>query len=429
MHCEAMMRYLLQVSPLLALIFSACGSLQAEDWPRYRGPTGMGLTTDTKLPLEWGGSDGKNVLWKVPLPTAVAGVKADHNQSSPIVWGDRIFITTAYWPDMRSQKEFPEQRVACYRLSDGKELWATAVPPGPWKLSDLRGGYAAPTPTTDGDRVYVLFGSSVLVALDIDGRLIWRKEIADWQSFDVAIASSPILYRGQLYVLADRNNQKSTLIAYDPKTGDVLWEKKRPGGAFDHTTPVIAEHDGQTMMLVHASNELQALDPATGDRLWWCKMPGDVTSPVIANGLVYSDSGRGGPGSLVAAGGEGDVTATHIKWRIAQIPEGLSSPVIAAGHLYRLHNPGVLKCVALDTGREAYATRLNGVSAASSPIATPDGRVYFVSAGKSFVVQAGPKFELLASSDLGEPHAASPAVSEGKMILKGQKHLFCIGTK
>jgi outer membrane protein assembly factor BamB len=389
----------------------------------------MGLTTETKLPLEWGGSDNKNVLWKVPLTTAAAGVKADHNQSSPIVWGDRIFVTTALWPDKRSQKEFPDQHVTCYRLSDGKELWDTAVPPGPWKLSDLRGGYAAPTPTTDGERVYVLFGSSVLAALDWDGRIAWRKEIADWQSFDVAIASSPILYRGQLFVLADRNNQKSTLTAYDPKSGDVLWEKKRPGGAFDHTTPVIVEHDGRTIMLVHSSNELQALDPASGDPLWWCKTPGDVTSPVIAHGLVYSDSGRGGPGLLVAAGGKGDVTATHVKWRIGQIPEGLSSPVIAADHLYRLHNPGVLKCVAMDTGREAYATRLNGVSVAASPIATPDGRVYFASAGKSFIVQAGPKFELLATNDLGEPSAASPAVSGGRMILKGQKHLFCIGVK
>jgi outer membrane protein assembly factor BamB len=413
---------------LLAIsLLSLATSLSAEDWPQYRGPTGMGLSAETKLPLEWGGGDGKNVLWKTPLPATLSKAKPDHNQSSPIVWRDRVFVTTAFWPDKRPQSEYPNQHVTCYSLSDGKQLWDTPVPPGPWKLTDLRGGYSAPTPTTDGERVYAIFGSSVLAAIDWDGRIVWHKEIPDWKSFDVAIASSPILHRGQLLVLADRNNQKSTLTAYDPKTGDVLWEKKRPGGAFDHTTPVIVEHDGRAMMLVHASNELQALDPASGERLWWCRAPGDVTSPVFSRGLVYSDSGRGGPGLLVDADGKGDVTATHVKWRIGQIPEGLSSPVIVGDYLYRLHNPGVLKCVAIESGREAYATRLSGVSVASSPIATPDGRIYFASGGKSFVVRAGPKFELLATNDLGEPSSASPAVSGGRMILKGQKHLFCVG--
>jgi outer membrane protein assembly factor BamB len=275
--------------------------------------------------------------------------------------------------------------------------------------------------------VYVVFGSSVLAAIDWDGRLVWSKELPDWKSFDVAIASSPILYRGQLLVLADRNNQKSTLTAYDPATGRVLWEKKRPAGAFDHTTPVIVEHAGRATMLVHASGELQALDPANGEPLWWCKTPGDVTSPVFTKGLVYSDSGRGGPGLLVAADGKGDVTATHVKWKIGQIPEGLSSPIIVGHHLYRVHNPGVLRCVALDTGKQAFAERLSGISVASSPVATPDGRIYFASGGKSFVVQAGPKFELLATNDLGDPNSASPAVSGGRMILKGQRHLYCVG--
>ncbi|HZN33132.1 MAG TPA: PQQ-binding-like beta-propeller repeat protein, partial [Pirellulaceae bacterium] len=325
--------------------------------------------------------------------------------------------------------EIPQQHVTCYRAADGQQLWDTLVPPGPWKLTDLRGGYAAPTPVTDGQRVYVVFGSSVLAALDWDGKLVWRNELPDWEAFDVAIASSPILYRGQLLLLADRNQKKSTLTAFDPATGAVLWEQKRPQGAFTHTTPVLIENRGQPQLLVTASHELQALDPASGERLWWCKTPGDVTSPVFARGLVYTDSGRGGPGLLVDATGQGDVAATHVKWRLDQIPEGLSSPVIAADHLYRLHNPGVLKCVALDGGKEAFATRLAGVSVASSPVATPDGRIYFASAGKSFVVKAGPAFELLATSDLGEPTSASAAFSGGRIYLKGQRHLFCIGNK
>jgi outer membrane protein assembly factor BamB len=400
----------------------------AEDWPGFRGPTGMGHS-DSHLPLAWDGSSGKNVVWKSPLPATKRLGKPDHNQSSPIVWRGQVIVTTAFWPEGQATSEIPEQHVTCYGCSGGEPLWDVQVPAGPWKLSDLRGGYCAPTPVTDGQRVYVVFGSSIVAAISLDGQAAWHKEIADWQSFDVAIASSPIIYRGQLLVLADRNGKKSTLTAYDPKTGDVLWEKKRPDGAFDHTTPVVIDNLGQMQMLVAASNELQALDPATGEKLWWCRTPGDVTSPVFSRGLVFTDSGRGGPGILVDASGKGDVSATHMKWKIDQIPEGLSSPAIVGDYLYRVHNPGVLKCVAMASGQEAYATRLNGASVAASPIITPDGRLYFASAGKTFVVQSGPTVELLATSDLGEPTSSSAAASNDRLYLKGDKHLFCVGEK
>jgi outer membrane protein assembly factor BamB len=413
---------------LLLAVFAVAGwesASRAENWPGYRGPTGMGTTTETDLPIEWDSAE-MNVLWKAPLPTTADNVEADHNQSSPIVWGDRVFVTTALWPGA-DKSDVPEQHVTCVRTNDGAKVWDIKLPPGPWKLTDLRGGYCAPTPVTDGQRVYVLFGSSMLAAVDWNGELVWHKEIADWQAFDVAIASSPILHRGQLLVLADRNDKKSTLTAYDPASGEVIWESKRPEVAFAHTTPVVATIGGRELLLVGASNELQALDPKSGDRIWWCRTPGDVTSPVVSDGLVYTDSGRGGPGVLVDGSGSGDITATHVKWRVDQIPEGLSSPVIAGGYVYRLHNPGVLKCFELKSGKQMYAKRLEGISVASSPIATPDGRIYFASAGKTFVVQAGSTFELLATNDLGEPTAASAAVSGGRIYLKGNRHLFCVG--
>ncbi len=416
-----------RTSTILLCILALASSAAAENWAGFRGPTGMGTSTETELPVTWG-ADGNGVIWKAPLPATLLDAQSDHNQSSPIVWQDRIFVTTAFWPTKQTE-EIPEQHVTCYRTADGKQLWDTQVPAGPWKLTDLRGGYSAPTPVTDGQRVYVLFGSSILAALDWEGEILWHKEVPDWQSFDVAIASSPVLFENRLLVLADRNQRKSTLTAYDPKTGEVLWEQKRPEQAFDHTTPVIAQVNGQSQVLVAASNELQSLDPASGERLWWCKTPGDVTSPVFAGGFIYTDSGRGGPGVLVDASGKGDVTATHVKWRVNQIPEGLSSPVIADGHVYRVHNPGILKCFELASGKEMYSTRLDGISVPSSPIATPDGRIYFASAGKTFVVKAAPKFELLATNDLDEPTAASAAISQGRIFLKGNRHLFCVGNK
>jgi outer membrane protein assembly factor BamB len=387
----------------------------------------MGISTDMRLPVKWGGKDNLNVLWKVPLPGTATKGKQDHNQSSPIIWQDRVFVTTAYWPQGRPQSEFPEQHVTCYQLSDGKQLWDTAVPPGPWKLTDLRGGYCAPTPCTDGERVYVLFGSSTFAALDFTGKIVWQKEIPDWKDFDVAIASSPVLHDGRLYLLADRNNKKGTLTAYDPTTGKELWQQKRTT-PFSHTTPMFAKHAGKSVMLIGAAGELQALDPATGERIWWVKTPGDVTSPVYANGFVYTDSGRGGPGVWVAAGGTGDVTKSHVKWTLKNIPEGLSSPIIVGEYLYRLHNPNVLKCVELKTGKVAYEQRVEGISVAASPIAA-DGRIYFASAGKTLVLAPGPTFDALASNDLGEPSSASAAVSAGRLILKGNKHLFCVGNK
>lgn len=401
---------------------------RGEDWPAYRGPSGMGVSTERGLPVTWGGSENANVQWKAELPGTAGKARLDHSQSSPIVWQDRIFVTNAVWPEGREQAEFPDQHVACYRLTDGALLWDALVPPGPWKLNDLRGGYAAPTPATDGRRVYVLFGSSTLAALDLAGAIVWSRRVEDWNDFDVCIASSPVLHDGRLYLLADRNGGKSTLTALIPATGDVVWRQKRTS-RFSHTTPVFIRHEGRELMLIGGSGELEALDPASGERVWWCKAKGDVTSPVYADGLVYTDSGRGGQGVCVDPGGTGDVTETHLRWTGQRIPEGLSSPVAAGGCLYRLHNPGILRCVDWKTGEALYRERFEGISVSSSPIVTPDGRVYLASAGKTFVIAAGPKLEILAMNDLGEPHASSAAASQRRLILKGSKHLFCVGAR
>jgi outer membrane protein assembly factor BamB len=417
------------------LIAAALGALAfgpsalAEDWPQFRGPTGMGLTTERGLPIEWDGAKGKNVAWKVKLPGAVPDASADHNQSSPIVWRDRIFVTTAFWPPKGDHGKYPDQHVACYAARDGKLLWDTLVPPGPLKLGDLRGGYGAPTPSTDGQRVYATFGSAVLVAIDFNGHLVWRQEFENSKAFDVAIAASPIVYGSAVIQLGDRNNRQATLTAYNAADGHVLWNQKRPDVAFAHSTPVIVEHQGKPLMLIASTNALQGLDPSNGQVLWWCPTPGDVTSPTYAHGLVYTDSGRGGPGMLVEPTGRGELPKTAVKWRVGNIPEGLSSPVIAGDSIYRLHTPAVLKCFALSDGKERFAKRLEDVSTSSSPIATPDGIVYLASAGRSYVLRAGLKYELLATNELGDPAQSSPAVSGGHLILKGQQYLFSIGPK
>jgi outer membrane protein assembly factor BamB len=393
----------------------------AGEWPCFRGPGGLALTDEKDLPRTWGGKSEANVLWKTPL-------KGD-GQSSPVVWRDRVIVTTVNWPAGKNRTEtFPEHHVTCHRVTDGKELWDTLIEPGPWLLKDLRGGYCAPTPATDGERVYVFFGSAVLAALDLEGKLVWRKEIPPPRSFDVAIASSPLVYGDNVLLLCDQTDKKSRLFAFDPKTGEVKWDTKRPEVNFGHSTPVLAEVKGKPQLLVSASNALQGLDPESGKVLWWCAAQGDVSSPAIGGGVVYCDSGRGGPGTAVDPTGTGDVTKTHRKWQTDKAAGGFASPVIVGENLYRLANNGVLKCWKASSGDVVYSERMDGVSTTASPFVTPEGLIYFASAGKTFIVEAGPTFKVVAVNDLGENGGqASAAVADGRIFLKGTRHLFCVG--
>ena len=414
----------------VAALFLLAGAARAGDWPGWRGPSGMGITDTRDLPLTWGGMDHSNVLWEALLPGTHDMARLDHNQSSPIVWKDRVFLIMVYWPKGVAQTEFPEHHVAFYRTEDGKQMWNVKVPPGPWLLKDLRGGYSAPTPCTDGERVYTLFGSSELAALDFDGKLVWRKEITPY-AWDVAIGTSPVLFQDTVLVLADgRIPRNSRLIAFDRRSGDIKWEQKRPTANFNHSTPVLVEVKGKPQLLVSASGAVEGLDPANGKVIWWAAHRGDVPTPVYGQGLVYSEDGRGGPGLAVAPTGEGDVTKTLVKWKTAPVPEGYSSPIIAGDYIYRLHNPGILKCWKLANGELTYSERLpNGVDNAASPFVTPEGRIYFAGGGKSAVVAPGSKFAVLATNELGDPSRASAAVAGGRIYIKGGRKLYCIGTK
>ncbi|MGA2497901.1 MAG: PQQ-binding-like beta-propeller repeat protein [Tepidisphaeraceae bacterium] len=404
----------------------------AENWPQFRGPGGQGQTVERNLPVAWGGSENKNVLWKSPLK--------GQGHASPIVWGDFVFVCTAQWPNaaVRRESVIPEQHVTCYRASDGTPLWDTLVPAGPWLRNDFRsgpgGGYAAATPVTDGKRVYCAFGSSVMAAIDFEGKLVWQKPMLPY-TFDVTVGNSPVLYGDTvLMVCAAAKPADSRVMAFDRNSGEMKWEQKLPGTAFGHSTPLLIDIGGKPQMLIVASgmqvagNALQAVAPADGRRIWWCRGAGDVPMPVFGDGLVYFDCGRGGPGTAVDPTGSGDVSATHIRWTIQHVPEGLCSPIVVGDYLYRLHAPGVLKCYEMKTGKEVYSKRLEGLQTTwASPIADADGRLFFATAGKSFVVQAGPEFKLLGTSDLGDSNHPSPAASGGRLFLVGMRNIYCVG--
>jgi outer membrane protein assembly factor BamB len=424
--------------PLRAIILSLClisnllPALGGENWPQFRGPTGLGYSDEKDLPVHWGGPTHENVLWTSPL------IGAGH--ASPIVWGESVFVCTVKWPGKGEPDDsvMPEHHVACYRAADGKGLWDTVVPPGPWLRDDFRsgagGGYAGPTPVTDGKLVYCVFGSSVIAALDFEGKIVWRKAIEP-HTFDVTVGSSPILYRDTVLQFCPMAKaEDSSVIAFDKTDGSVKWQQKLPGMAFGHSTPVIIPVEGGSQMLVLASgmseksNALRSLDPANGKLLWWCRGAGDAASPAFGSGVVYFDSGRGGKGVAIEPGGAGDISATRIRWTGPNIPEAISSPIIVGSRVYRMHKPDVLKCWDAATGKQIYSGKLTGITSTwASPVADANGRLYFATAGKSYVIDSGPEFRVLAVNDLGDPNHPSPAVAHGRLFIEGMKNLYCIG--
>jgi outer membrane protein assembly factor BamB len=272
--------------------------------------------------------------------------------------------------------------------------------------------------------------------MDYRGKIVWRKEIVPY-TFDVTVASSPIVYKDTVILLCAMSEPSdSRVVAFDKTSGKESWQKSLAGTAFGHSTPVIIDVKGKPQMLVVASGmsvadaALQSLDPASGERLWWCRGAGDVPSPAYGSGVVYFDSGRGSPGIAVDPTGSGDVTKTHVRWTIDQVPEGLGSPTIVGERVYRLHAPEILKCWDVASGKLVYAKRLEGISSTwASPVADPLGRIFFASAGKSYVIQAGPEFRVLAVNDLGDGNHASPAVADGTLYLVGMKNIYAVKSR
>jgi outer membrane protein assembly factor BamB len=427
-----MIRTLLRLSFVFAALIILDPSAQCGDWPGWRGPTGQGHTPEKDLPLTWDAKKGTNVLWKALLHS---GVKQNPEMNSPgwscpIVWGERVFITTAIWPSGLTHdermKSIAAHHVLCYRAGDGELLWDRVVPSGKCLVDNVYHGYAVSTPVTDGKLVYAPFGSGVIAALDFEGNIVWREELPSRREVYSGLCGSPILLHDSL-ILAGIN--ETGLRALDKTTGQLKWEQKSKENNL-YATPWLFEQDGQER-LIHTAQGVQGLDPNSGKLLWSCRVPSGLASPVYGAGLIYVDSGRGGQtGSAVVPGGSGDLTKTNVKWQTKLTAPAGSSGICVGDYLYRACNSDVLRCWKMATGELIYEERLQGISPSTSPIASADGRIYFASPGKSYVIKAGPDFELLATNDLGERDPfITPAVANGRIFIKGRNYLWCIGSK
>jgi outer membrane protein assembly factor BamB len=383
----------------------------AENWPQWRGPTGMGISSEKNLPLDW--SRTKNIRWKVELQGA--GV------SAPVVWGERVFLTAS---DGRLNDRL---HVFGYARKDGRLLWHTRLfGTAPTDLY-APGGMAVPTPATDGKRLYALFGTGDLVALDFAGKPVWVRSLAqEYGPFRNrwGMGTSPMLVGGLLVLQVDHWSQ-SYLVAIDPVSGVSRWKTDRDASV-NWSSPVALKVEDHTELIVFGTYRAMGYDAGTGSQLWSVRGMGMqcIPSPVAIGNTLIACSGEN-TFAVRLDGKSGDLTESNVTWKNKKATAFVPSPIAYKGQVYIPGDNGIGLCLD-EHGKLLWKQRL-GEQYHASPVAG-DGRIYFASKeGVVRVLRAGRQFELLAQNDMGEGIVASPAISDGHIFIRGEKHLFCIG--
>ena len=395
-------------------------NLTAADWRQFRGPGGQGVTSDTNLPLVW--SESENVVWKTELP--------GYGASSPIALGDRLYVTcySGYGLDRENPGRMEDLTLHVICLtSDGAIVWDQHVQPKLPESERVRDhGYAAATPATDGEFLYVFFGKTGVLKFDLDGNQLWQADVGD-RTHGWGSGTSPVLYKN--LVIVNASVESGSLVAIDKETGAEVW---RTGGmdASWNTPHLVDVGGGKQELVVSVKDKILAFEPATGAPLWNCDGIPDYVCPSIVSqdGVVYVIGGRTSRAIAVRAGGRGDVTDTHRLWE-AKAGANVVSPVIHDGHLYWVSDRNTIAyCVRLADGEVIYAERFRGQPYASA--LAGDGKLYVVTRnGGTYVLAAKPQFEQLAHNRLDDRSTfnASPIVADGKLYLRSDKYLYCIG--
>ncbi len=419
--------------------------LLAEDqWPQWRGPLSTGFAPHANPPVEW--SEEKNVRWKTELP--------GKGHSTPVVWGDRVFVTTAVpfgdpfpakfsgAPGAHDETPITQQEkfmVIALERQTGKIVWAqTMREEVPHQGGHVTASLASNSPITDGAHVFASFGSGGLYCLDFQGRLVWQKDFGHLESLHGhGEGSSPVLHGDTLVVNWDHEGD-SFLLALDKKTGRELWKTPREH-ASSWSTPIVVEQPGQAQVIVSGSQRVRGYDLADGKLLWECaglSVENVVSSPVAGAGLVFTGSTYDSPGMLAIrlAGAKGDVTGTdHVAWRHLRGAPYVPSPLLYGEALYFLNHfqGGVITRVNARTGEDQPgAFRLPNLrNIFASPVGAA-GRVYVTSReGMTVVLKDGDRLEVLAQNHLDDKFSASPALAGSEIFLRGEKYLYCLATE
>jgi outer membrane protein assembly factor BamB len=401
----------------LALALPLCG---AAEWPQFRGPGGQGVAEAAALPTTW--SETENLRWRAALPGPGA--------SSPIVIGDRIALTcySGYGLDHDQPGDMQQLtlHVLCLNRQDGRILWDTAVQPNLPETPRVREhGYAAPTPASDGQHLYVFFGKSGVYKFDLDGKQIWHAEVGS-KLHGWGCGTSPVLYQG--LVIVNASVESGSLVALDKASGKEVW---RAGGMDSswNTPHLVSLRDGKQELVVCVKDRILAFEPATGVSLWTCEGIRDYVCPSVVSqaGVVYAIGGRASQAIAVRAGGRGDVTASHRIWT-AGVGANVSSPVVHDGHLYWVSDRnGTAYCLKLADGAVVYAEKVQAQPYASTVFA--DGKLYVVDRrGGTLVLAAKPQFEILAHNRFEDRSTfdGSPAVVGDQLILRSDRYLYCL---
>jgi len=404
-------------------------------WPQFRGPGGDGISLSANPPVEW--SETRNIAWKVAVP----GV----GRSSPAILGDRIWLTTAIGQGVQRKRIGPDDmqvadhvslRVVCLNRADGTRVWETTLfdiekpPPTHWLNS-----FATPTPVVEPGRVYCDFGTMGTACLDAQtGKVLWTQRVPT--DHMVGPGSSPLLHKGLLVLVRDGIDQQY-VAALDAKTGKVAWKTARPpldGARRDmkkaFSTPQVFEAAGGTQMVVPGARWVVSYEPATGKEIWRVRHGNGFSGasrPVVGHGMVYIATGAiRSQLWAIRVDGRGDVTATHVAWKVTDQPIPLmSSPILVGKELYSVSDKGVVLCFDAVTGKVVWRSRLPGQHLASPTLAA--GRLYFCARdGKTTVLKAGRQLEVVAESKLDAVVTASPAIVGDAIFLRSDTHLYRI---
>lgn len=389
----------------------------AADWPAWRGPRGDGVCEETDVPLRWSPTD--NVAWKTPLP--------GKGHSSPVVFGDRVFITSCIEAEQR-------HITVCVDRKTGRILWEQTTPVRLQKAIHRLNSHASSTPATNGRLLWVSFhddADMTIVAYDVaDGREVWRTVPGKMLSKH-GYCSSVLPYRDTIILNADQDGD-GYLVALDQATGRERWRTARPNNTRSYCAPLIIEVNGRKQLVLSGSLCVAAYDPDTGELIWIVDGPTEqfVSSPIYLEGAVFMTYGFPKRGiCAIDPRGTGNVTGTHVLFNLEKITRGgyVPSPVAHGGLAFVVNDEGIGSCSDPRTGREVWLERLGKHHSASPVVAA--GHVYFLDDdGKCWVVKAQDRYELVVVNEIGEPARGSPAISRGQIFLRGGKHLFCIGT-
>ena len=388
----------------------------ASFWPRWRGPSGQGLVADGAYVDTW--TPTSRVKWKLPLPGRA--------NSSPIVWGNQIIVTTA-------QDNGRRLSVISINRATGVKGWETFVPTSGNEWVHMKNGYASATPSTDGERIYASFGRHGLVALDFNGKIVWHHKFGAINNYH-GPAGSPIVYKDRVFLYQDHEStaeQTAFVAAFDARTGRTLWQTPRRE-TIGWGTPIVITTGTRDELVVSSQGRVAAYDPDSGRELWTVR--GNtyevIPTPVVGHGLVFCSSGRAGPTFAIRPGGSGDVSSTHVAWSAARGSPFVPSGLVVGDLLYLVNDmQSILTVFEAATGTLVYQNRLGvamreGFSA--SPVAV-NGKVFFTNDdGQTFVVQAGRTFKLLHVNELGAQILASPALVDGVWYWRTAEALVAI---